>query len=178
MKETRTTNGFESSSHDSTTEIHVLRESTSVTVIQCKKELGSQADDVLSGTPTFDSLLDFIATERLRSMPHKGSKWDEVLKWAESFARSVDMYSHSVSRFIVYSWESARLIWGSCRLLLQVRPRAGFSCVRSWAACLHVLDGSKSTGHPREDLWSFAPDGRQPRILPSKQIALHSFHEN
>lgn len=114
--------GLESSSHDSKTEIHVLRESTSVTVIQCKKELGSQADDVLSGTPTFDSLLDFIATERLRSMPHKGSKWDEVLKWAESFARSVDVYSHSISSFIVYSWESARLVWGSCRFLLQVCP--------------------------------------------------------
>lgn len=145
-------NGFESSKHDSTTEIHVLRESTSVTVIQCKKELGSRADDVLSGTPTFDSLLDFIATERLRMMPRKGSKWDEVLMWGESFARNVDMYSHSISSFMVYSWESARLVWGSCRFLLQVCPLAGFSCACSWIACLHVPDGSELYWHPREDL--------------------------
>ena len=168
MKETRTTNGFESSSHDSTTEIHVLRESTSVTVIQCKKELGSQADDVLSGTPTFDSLLDFIATERLRSMPHKGSKWDEVLKWAESFARNVDMYSHSVSSFLVCSWESARLIWGSCRFLLQVSPLGALNCACSRVACLHVTDGSKCYRYPRKDIWYLGSDGRQSRLLPSK----------
>lgn len=39
-------------------------------------------------------------------------------------------------------------------------------------------DGSESYWHPREDLCYLGSDGRQPRLLPSKQRALHSLHED
>ncbi|KAI9768306.1 MAG: hypothetical protein M1840_004914 [Geoglossum simile] len=88
-------------------------------VVQCKKELGAKVESVLTGTPDVDTLLEFIAAERLRSMPHKGDNWDKVLKWTESFARRVDVFACSISRFAGQSSEAARLIWGGCQLLLQ-----------------------------------------------------------
>jgi hypothetical protein len=103
-----------------TTIFHALRETSTTVVVQCKKELGAKAESVLTGTLDVDGLLEFIAAERLRSMPHQGSKWDKVLKWAESFARRVDVFACSISRFTDQSSEAAQLIWGGCKLLLQV----------------------------------------------------------
>lgn len=100
---------------------HALKETTTLVFVRAKKELESKlADSILVGTPTCHDFLDFIATERLRSMPHKGSKWDKILKWAESYARSVDRYAKEVSGLMVHTWESARLVWGCCKMLLQV----------------------------------------------------------
>ncbi|KAI5782676.1 hypothetical protein EDC01DRAFT_729948 [Geopyxis carbonaria] len=107
-------------STDTKTETHVLRETTTLVTVRYKKELSSKSGDILTGTTTCHAFLDFIAAERLRSMPHQGSKWDKVLKWAEAYARKLDTYTHAVSGFTAHSWESARLVWGSCQLLLRM----------------------------------------------------------
>jgi len=107
--------------YESTKDTYILRDTTTLITVRCKKEFTSKIDEILTGVPTCHAFLDFIATERLRSMPHKGSKWDKVLKWAESFSRRVDAYSHAISGFTPHSWESARLVWGCCRWLLLVR---------------------------------------------------------
>ncbi|KAH0563240.1 hypothetical protein GP486_002195 [Trichoglossum hirsutum] len=86
----------ESTTITTTTVFHVLRETSTTVVVQCKKELGAKAEGVLTGTASMDSLLDFIAAERLRSMPHQGSKWDKVLKWAESLARNMGEKTHVI----------------------------------------------------------------------------------
>ena len=108
------------SNRESKTKTYVLKETTTVIIARCKKDLDTKAHDVLTGTHNLDSLLDFIAAERLRSMPHRGSKWDKVLKWAETFAGEVDFFSNAIDCFAIHSQESARLIFGSCRVLLEV----------------------------------------------------------
>ena len=69
---------------------------------------------------TINSLLDFIERERLTHMPHRGSKWDKVLKWAEFFAVQISGYSEVVKTFMPDSKEAGKLIWVASRILLEV----------------------------------------------------------
>lgn len=41
---------------------------------------------------TIDSFLEYIERQRLTHMPHRGSHWDKVLKWAEYFALQISAY--------------------------------------------------------------------------------------
>lgn len=103
------------------TDILILKETVTFLSMQCKKQFDAKvADEILTHTPTLHGFLDFIAAERLRSMPHKGSKWDKVLKWAESLARKLDFYEQSVRGLFSDGSEAARLFFGACRVLLQV----------------------------------------------------------
>jgi hypothetical protein len=145
-----------------TTVFHTLREVSTTVVVQCKKELGAKAEGVLTGTMSMDSLLEFIAAERLRSMPHQGSKWDMVLKWAESLARKVDAFAHAISKFTDQSWEAARLIWGGCWLLLQVCV-LGFETSKTLADYPWSLDERENTYHRvGKGHGDLASDGRYP----------------
>ena len=76
--------------------------------------------DALNATTSMKSFFDFVANDRLRRMPHKGSRWDKILRWAEYFAAQVFRYHESVSPFVPNSEETAQLLWASCRILLQV----------------------------------------------------------
>ena len=72
---------------------------------------------------TISGFLKYIERERLTSMPHRGSRWDKVLKWAEFFALQVSGYSTVVEPFVPDSKDAAKLILAACRVLLEV----GFS---------------------------------------------------
>lgn len=76
--------------------------------------------DALTATTSIKSFFDFVANDRLRRMPHRGSRWDKILRWAEYFAAQVSLYHESVGRFVPNSEETAQLLWTSCRILLQV----------------------------------------------------------
>ena len=69
---------------------------------------------------SINSFLDFIERERLTHMPHRGSKWDKVLKWAEFFAVQISGYAEVVKSFVPDSKEAAKLIWAASRSLLEV----------------------------------------------------------
>jgi hypothetical protein len=69
---------------------------------------------------TIEEFLEYIEQERLTHMPHKGSKWDRVLKWAEFFALQVARYERAVSPFVPDSKLASKLIWAASRVLLEV----------------------------------------------------------
>lgn len=77
-------------------------------------------DGVPSKPESLDSFLDFVASDRLRRVPHRGSRWDKILRWAEYFAIQVSILHESVGTFVPNSTEAAQLIWQSCQILLQV----------------------------------------------------------
>jgi len=112
---------LDSSSRLNIEKVTVLREITSKVTASCRRELGASSAEVVGGAIEVGVVLDYIAAERLRCMPHPGSRYDKVLRWAEFFAAQINSFSHSVSEFVTYSSEAAQLIWGSCLLLLQVR---------------------------------------------------------
>jgi hypothetical protein len=69
---------------------------------------------------TIGGFLNHIEQERLTHMPHQGSKWDRVLKWAEFFALQVSAYERAVSPFVPDSKLASKLIWAASRVLLEV----------------------------------------------------------
>lgn len=99
---------------NSTTERHIRFTS------KYQEELLILTNGLPSKTESLDSFLDFVASDRLRRVPHRGSRWDKILRWAEYFAIQVSILHESVGPFAPNSTEAARLIWQSCQTLLQV----------------------------------------------------------
>lgn len=54
-------------------------------------------DATLMSNMTIEIFSDYIARERLSSMPHRGSLWDRVLRWAEFYALQIDAYAKKLS---------------------------------------------------------------------------------
>ncbi|KAI9817884.1 MAG: hypothetical protein M1827_001003 [Pycnora praestabilis] len=103
-------------------QVMIIQEITSKVHIKLQAELGFSTDVSVSSSISIEDFLDYVATERLRRMPHKGSKWDKVLKWAEHFATQVSIYGLQVNIFLPHSKEAASLVMGSCRALLEMGP--------------------------------------------------------
>lgn len=84
---------------------------------------GGSSDVFLDNTNGFDNFLDAVAEQRLRFMPHSGSKWDKVLRWAEGFCTYIYAFHHVVHHFMLHSEDASRLIWNSVLALLEMGPR-------------------------------------------------------
>lgn len=85
-----------------------------------QEELLILTNGLPSKPESLDSFLDFVASDRLRRVPHRGSRWDKILRWAEYFAIQISTLLESVGPFVPNSTEAARLIWQSCQTLLLV----------------------------------------------------------
>lgn len=67
-----------------------------------------------------EDYFEYIERQRLTYMPHRGSHWDKVLKWAEFFGLQISGYADTVEPFTAESRFAAKLIWTACRALLEV----------------------------------------------------------
>lgn len=79
-----------------------------------------QVDDRYIDITTIHGFLAYIEDERLTHMPHRGSRWDRVLKWAEFYAMQVAAYEDNIAHFVPESKQAATLIYVACRVLLEV----------------------------------------------------------
>ena len=110
----------ESRSHSSKDQqIAVLRD----TVVSCRGKFiaeFSHVDEHYINFMTIESCLGYIERQRLTHMPHRGSRWDKVLKWAEYFALQVSGFAKAVESFIPDSELAANLILSASQVLLEV----------------------------------------------------------
>jgi hypothetical protein len=122
---------IESSVHTFSSEqqITVLRHTVTSTRAKLICEL-AHVNERYIDSMTMEHFLEYIESERLTNMPQRGSRWDKVLKWAEFFALQISGYENTVSSFIPHSKGAAKLIWASCRVLVEVSytNRLKFSC--------------------------------------------------
>lgn len=100
--------------------VNVLRETIEKVTSSCRRDLDSSSAKTVLSTTDAGAVLDFIAAERLRCMPHSGSRYDKVLRWAEIFVLHVGSFAQSASDAVTSSYEATQQIWGSVLLLLQV----------------------------------------------------------
>ena len=106
--------------HTETPEVTILVKATKDVSIKYEKQLGLVVDVQAIYRESIESLLDFIATDRLRRVPHRGSRWDKILRMAEHFAIRISLFQEAVGSMFSKGRETARIIWGSCRALLKV----------------------------------------------------------
>lgn len=81
---------------------------------------GSKEEELAAGVSS-ESFFGFIANERLRRMPAKGSRWDKILRWAEDFAKKLSLFEVTDDSFIPSSKDAVELILACLQLLLLVR---------------------------------------------------------
>ena len=97
----------------------VLHES----VIAIHRKFVADLDDVdessIEGI-SMENVLEYIERQRLTYMPHRGSHWDKVLKWAEFFALQMSGYAAAVEPFAPEGKAAAKLIWIATQSLLSV----------------------------------------------------------
>ncbi|KAL9606785.1 MAG: hypothetical protein Q9179_000075 [Wetmoreana sp. 5 TL-2023] len=101
--------------------VTVLRESISIT----RRKFVAEIDEVQEydiQNATIEGFLEFIERERLTYMPHRGSHWDKVLKWAEFFALQIAGYASALQSFVPESKDAAQLIWTASQSLLRLGP--------------------------------------------------------
>lgn len=94
-------NGSPARSHDS----HAMHMETRIL-----KEFDT-IDASLMGNMNIEKFSDYIARERLSSMPHRGSLWDRVLRWAEFYALQINNYAKKIGSFVPESQYAARQIY-------------------------------------------------------------------
>ncbi|KAJ9309778.1 hypothetical protein DTO217A2_729 [Paecilomyces variotii] len=98
----------------------VIREKTKAVSGEFKSQVGLSAEEVSELSPTIDGFFDTVAAERLRRMPHNGSKLDMAFRGASQLAFTVNSLREAVGGFALYTDEAAMLIWGSLVLLLEM----------------------------------------------------------
>jgi hypothetical protein len=77
-------------------------------------------DASLLGNMNIAKFSDYIARERLSSMPHRGSLWDRVLRWAEFYALQIDDYAKKIESFVPESQYAARQIYTLLRSIVEL----------------------------------------------------------
>lgn len=106
-----------SSSHSSQQKMTVIRDGASSMSLRMDQNSSSseQVDSV-------GALLDYIGRERLRRMPHPGSKWDKIYQWAAYFASQLELFCKTSDFFLSQSQEASGIICSSCHRLLELGP--------------------------------------------------------
>ena len=92
-------------------------------ITSVRRNFIADLDDVEESTIEgigMDDVFEYIERQRLTHMPHRGSHWDKVLKWAEFFALQMSDYAGALERFAPEGKTAARLIWIAIQRLLSV----------------------------------------------------------
>ncbi|KAF7889033.1 hypothetical protein EAF00_009333 [Botryotinia globosa] len=101
----------------------LLQDTTQKIINMYRSELGHSSDKFLQSCKSVESFFDCVATIGLSQMPHHGSRWDKILKWAEFFTGQVSTYSEEVSSFTTQSEQATNIIYASCKMLLEMGPK-------------------------------------------------------
>ncbi|KAF2451382.1 NACHT domain-containing protein [Karstenula rhodostoma CBS 690.94] len=113
-------------------------------------QLGAGVYQSVAGT-TFFHLLEWIRTERLTTLPHKGSRWDRVLIRALFFAEQLHNLNAAIQGFALDSHAAASLGYDHARLLLELGLENSGALDRAFAI-FYKLSLSFSTIHQRMEL--------------------------
>lgn len=101
---------------------HIVTDAVATFRVKLQAEVKGTDEQILSAGVSSENLFGFIANERLRRMPARGSRWDKILKWAEDFAKKLSLFEVADENFIPSSKEAVELILASIQLLLLVSP--------------------------------------------------------
>ena len=100
--------------------LSTIREQSELTATS-RPRFGRSVSVAFEGKGTVHDFLRFLKNERFRHMPHDGSSWDKILKWADNIGGVVLLSVGVLSEFMLNSEEATRLICDSCTSLIQVR---------------------------------------------------------
>lgn len=99
------------------------------TAYTLKRKSASELGAGISATAdnvSFIHLVEWIRSERLQTLPHKGSRWDTVLIRALYFAERLHGFETQLKAHASETEHAAHLGYGHIKLLLEVSELASF----------------------------------------------------
>ena len=117
-------------------------------------------DASLLGSMTIETFSDYIARERLSSMPHRGSLWDRVLRWAEFYALQIDNYAKKIESFVPESQYATKQIYTLLRSIVDL-GEANASALNTTFSIFYKLGLSLSFLSSHETQLSLSTDVRE-----------------
>jgi hypothetical protein len=117
--------------------IGLVQESASFLRKKSMAELGAGVSQAIVDV-SYINFLEWIRSERLTTLPHKGSRWDKVLIRALYFAEQLHMFDKAIQGYALDSSSAAAIGYGHARLLLEVSYFFHLSC---------YFTDSKQLGH-------------------------------
>lgn len=99
--------------------VSVVQETATTLKRKSMSELGAGVSQTANDS-SFIDLVEWIRSERLATVPHKGSTWDKVLIRALHFIEQLHNFERAVQSFASDSDAAAQLGYGHTRLLLEV----------------------------------------------------------
>ncbi|KAF2151611.1 hypothetical protein K461DRAFT_257013 [Myriangium duriaei CBS 260.36] len=106
-------------SHYSSYKLNIVADTTTSLKRKSAAELGARVAGSIANTG-FPEFVEWIHTERLSSLPHRGSRWDKVLIRAAYVAEQIQSFDLAIQDFAVDSTTSAEITFGFLRLLLEL----------------------------------------------------------
>lgn len=101
------------------------------TAAALKRKSASQLGAGISNTAekvSFLDLVQWIRTERLQSLPHKGSKWDSVLIRSLYFAERLHDFEVALKPHALETEEAGHIGYGHMKMLLEVSASSVLEC--------------------------------------------------
>lgn len=95
-----------------------VQDSATALAERSKKALGVAHENIRD--VTYVSFLEWIRSERLTTLPHKGSRWDKVLIRALYFAEQLHNFEQAIQPFAHNSSSAAIVGYGHAQLLLEL----------------------------------------------------------
>ncbi|KAH7135593.1 hypothetical protein B0J11DRAFT_596731 [Dendryphion nanum] len=96
------------------------RQSLTRTTSSMRLQFGRSTSVAFEGHGSVHDFLKMLKNERFRWMPHNGSNWDKVLKWADNIGGVVLLSHEILNDFMLNSEDATRLISDSCTSLIKL----------------------------------------------------------
>ncbi|KAF2279901.1 uncharacterized protein EI97DRAFT_105100 [Westerdykella ornata] len=112
------------------------------------------------GQNSVHDFLNILKNERLRHMPHDGSYWDRILRWADNIGGIV-LLSHDVLKdFMLNSEDATRLICDSCTALIRLGNKHVNVLLKAFSV-FHKMAFALSTFLRQTHIIQSTPDARR-----------------
>ncbi|KAI4660911.1 uncharacterized protein J4E79_005479 [Alternaria viburni] len=113
------------------------------------------------GNVSYVAFLEWIRSERLTTLPHKGSRWDKVLIRALYFAEQLHKFEQAVKPFAQDSSSAATIGYGHAQLLLELSHHNSEALDKAFSVFYKFAMSFQSVLHRSELLTSGSSEIRE-----------------
>ncbi|KAF2715445.1 NACHT domain-containing protein [Pleomassaria siparia CBS 279.74] len=141
----------------------LVQESAAALQKKSTAELGAGVYQGISDM-SYIRFLEWVRSERLTALPHKGSRWDKVLIRAVYFAEQLHNFDQAIQGFALDSTTAAAIGFGHARLLLELSHANSEALDRAFSV-FHKFAMSFSSVLRRSELLAATPEIREQLCL-------------
>jgi anion-transporting ArsA/GET3 family ATPase len=135
-----------------------VQESAAALADRSKKALGVAHEGICD--VTYVSFLEWIRSERLTTLPHKGSRWDRVLIRALYFAEQLHKFEQAIQPFAHNASSAATVGYGHAQLLLELSHHNSEALDKAFSIFYKFAMSFHSVLH-RSELLAASPEIRE-----------------